>query len=166
MLKVIATVAAIISSFIAITLYTITIPDVQKQAADNSAAIETLGGSVSDNAEAIETLSNVKLYEHNITIETTNNIIFTKIISQTPTYTVDSFIEYLEINQFTNNYDVLWATGRHHSGTGGFSAVLFGVYTYNDDLYAITLSANVDSPTIYSYLIEDITITDVSISIY
>ena len=42
MLKVIATVAAIISSFIAITLYTATIPDVQKQVADNAEAIEQL----------------------------------------------------------------------------------------------------------------------------
>lgn len=76
MLKVIATVAAIISSFVAITLYTATIPDVQKQAADNAAAItsnETYIKTVDDSVEnlqdafdgidtRVETLEGKKIY--------------------------------------------------------------------------------------------------------
>jgi hypothetical protein len=81
MLKVLASVLAILSAAISITLYSTTIPAVQKQAednaaaietlggsvSDNAAAIETLGGSVSDNAAAIETLEGKHLYEHTIT---------------------------------------------------------------------------------------------------
>lgn len=58
MLKVLAAVLAVLSAIISISIYTATLPAVQKQAADNAAAIEQNAADIKDVDENVTSVDN------------------------------------------------------------------------------------------------------------
>lgn len=151
MLKVLAAVLAVLSAIISITIYTSMLPDVQKQAADNSATIE-------ENAEAIQTLENIKLYEHHIKLYSNSIMIYLQIVSQTETYSADSLIEYFVNNGFTNQDNTIRASGRVYPPTVVSAVAVYGVYVSNNNFYSIYI--NTDNLLFTSTLLSNVSVED------
>jgi len=96
MLKVLSAVLSVLSAAISITIYTATLPAVQKQAADNAAAIEQIQSAIENIPEE------KKLYKHKIQVAN----VYIDIYSYNSTaFDNNSLISYITENGNINAYN-------------------------------------------------------------
>lgn len=150
MLKVLAAVLAVLSAAISITLYSTTIPAIQKQAADNAAAIEQIESAV----ENIPTEK--KLYLHRVGISKSYTQIYVQIYNDNNTQ-INGFDTFdTEIRRIYNTSD--FPANGFYRDSDYFGNVEYGSFGYDPQTGSYPIEfvyGNIDTKTIRRFKIDN-----------